>query len=104
MCKPDEDISTADFAKAAKQNGCVKADNDKGTFIGNPPDATKYPHIHIFSNGKTNLSVGPGVNQTIGINWDININLLNDAYQRFDQGQITGPLKDTIEWVLRSAS
>ncbi|TDT59639.1 hypothetical protein DFO53_1225 [Enterobacter sp. AG5470] len=48
MCKPDEDISTDDFAKAAKQNGCVKADNDKGTFIGNPPDATKYPHIHIF--------------------------------------------------------
>lgn len=104
MYNPDEDISTADFAKAAKENGCVKADNDKGTFIGNPPDATKYPHVHIFSNGKTNLSVGSGVNQTIGINWDINIQLLNDAYKRFNQGQITEPLKETIEWVLRSAS
>ncbi|HVI00067.1 MAG TPA: hypothetical protein VM869_15225 [Enhygromyxa sp.] len=98
----DTHISLEDFASAAKDNGCTVEDNDLGTFIG-ASGARNYPHIHVWRNGTIALSMGHNKNVRVGRLGDITISELGDAHERCVWVEHCA-LKETIEWVLRSAS
>jgi hypothetical protein len=95
-------ISLTDFISKAKEEGCEVIKKNKESFIGNPP-ATNYPHIHVWRDGTIALSAGSKQNGKIGRDEEIDIDELmiqNDRYGR----NVTGGLKETISWVMRSDS
>ncbi|WP_336818776.1 hypothetical protein [Cedecea sp. MMO-103] len=100
MLKENDLVNVDDLTSWAKKHDCKVMENNGDTYIGNPPTATKYPHFHIFSNGKTNLSVGSSKNETVGTNQTIAPEKLRQACERFSQWPIVAPLKLAIEWVL----
>jgi hypothetical protein len=98
----DSTISLKDFADAATENGCSVQKSGKEKFIG-PNGADTYPHIHVWRDGTIALSMASARNTKIGDNEEIDIQKLNEAHERCNWVQHCG-LKETIEWVLRSAS
>jgi|GEM_PF-7015580 len=101
---PDKSISLDDFIAKAQDEGCVITKSKKETFIGDPPSATNYPHVHVWLDGTIALSVGKSKNQKIGRDEVIEIDALASAFSRFGKNMSDGPLKKTIQWVLASAS
>jgi hypothetical protein len=58
--------------------------------------------VHVWENGQIALSVGSRVNKKIGNDEEIDIEDLRFAFNRFTLAD--SPLKETIQWVLSSAS
>lgn len=102
--KPETEISLDDFTEKAKEEGCVAFTNDKQFYVGEPGTSTglAYPHIHVWRNGTIALSVASGVNPKVGKNGVISIKALHEAAGRY--ALPAGRLRNTIGWVLASAS
>jgi hypothetical protein len=98
----DTKISLRDFEDAAKENGCTVAKSGKEKFIG-ANGASTYPHIHVWRDGTIALSMASARNTKIGENEEINIDDLSFANDRCGW-VLQCSLKETIDWVLRSAS
>ena len=98
----DSSISLKDFEDAAKENGCTVEKSGKEKFIG-PNGASTYPHIHVWRDGTIALSMANARNTKIGDNEEIDIEKLGIANDRCGWVLHCG-LKETIDWVLRSAS
>lgn len=101
---PETSISLSDFEAHATNNGCLVATPGGEKFIGDPPSATNYPHVHVWRDDTIALSIASGVNQKIGKDDVILIAELQFAFSRYGARMPNGPLKETIKWVLASAS
>lgn len=103
--KPDSSISLGDFTKKAKEEGCVVLSGGGHTYIGERKaggPGLKYPHIHVWVNGTIALSFAHNKNTRIGLNGEIDIKALNEAF--LEHTVEPGSIRNTIGWVLASAS
>jgi hypothetical protein len=102
--RPDKEISLEDFQEKAEAEGCVVIKNAKQIYIGEPGTTTglAYPHIHVWKDGTIALSIASGINTKVGKNGVISINDLSVAAGRYTLP--AGRLRNTIGWVLASAS
>ncbi|MBV8972625.1 MAG: hypothetical protein JO290_10075 [Sphingomonadaceae bacterium] len=101
---PDTTIDLDDFIEKATDEQCFVLNQNHQTYVGDPGTTTglAYPHLHVWRNGTIALSVASGRNTKVGKNGVINISDLSEAALRFNLP--AGPLRNTIGWVLASAS
>lgn len=101
---PETTIGLEDFMEKATEEGCVIIKKDKQIYIGEANSRTglTYPHIHVWRDGNIALSTSSSINDKIGKDETIEISKLHDASTR--RGVSAGSIRNTIGWILASAS
>lgn len=102
MYAPSVEVDLKDLVIKLTEEGGAVSKEGKDVFIGNA-SPTNYPHIHVWRNGTIALSKSHAINGKIGQDGVVNIDALKIAKERFG-AHLDGPLKNTIDWVLSSAS